>query len=59
MKFLRTPYGIIAVNPKKHPHMKYDLGMKFIEYITGPEGQGIIAGYKANNEPVFFNYGKK
>jgi tungstate transport system substrate-binding protein len=58
-KGLFNPYGIIAVNPKKHPHVKYDLAMKFIDYIAGPEGQGIIAGYKANNEPVFFIYGKK
>ena len=35
------------------------LAMKLIDYLTGSEGQGIIAGYKANNEPVFFIYGKK
>ena len=58
-KGLFNPYGIIAVNPKKHPHVKYDLGMKFVDFVTGPEGQGIIAGYRANNEPVFFIYGKK
>ncbi|GAB7025492.1 ABC transporter substrate-binding protein [Geotalea toluenoxydans] len=58
-KGLFNPYGVIAVNPKKHPHVKYDLAMKFIEYVTGPEGQKIIAGYKAYGEPVFFIYGKK
>lgn len=58
-KGLFNPYGVIAVNPKKHPHVKYDLAMKFVEYVTGPEGQGIIAGYKAHGEPVFFTYGKK
>ncbi len=57
-KGLFNPYGVIAVNPKKHPHVKYDLTMKFIDYVTGPEGQGIIAGFKAHGEPVFFIYGK-
>jgi tungstate transport system substrate-binding protein len=58
-KGLFNPYGVIAVNPKKHPHVKYDLAMKFVDYVTGPEGQQIIAGYKAHGEPVFFIYGKK
>jgi len=57
-KGLFNPYGVIAVNPKKHPHVKYDLAMKFIDYVTGPEGQGIIAGYKQHGEPVFFIYKK-
>lgn len=57
-KGLFNPYGIIAVNPKKHAHVKYDLAMKFIDYVTGPEGQKIIAGYKQHGEPVFFIYKK-
>ncbi len=57
-KGLFNPYGIIAVNPKKHPHVKHDLAMKFIDYVTGPEGQKIIADYKAHGEPVFFIYKK-
>ena len=58
-KGLFNPYGVIAVNPKKHPHVKYDLAMKFIEYVTSPTGLKIIDGYKAHGEPVFFIYGKK
>lgn len=58
-KGLFNPYGVIAVNPKKHPHVKYDLAMKLIDFVTGSEGQGIIAGYKVNGEPVFFSYGKR
>ena len=58
-KGLFNPYGVIAVNPKRHPHVKRDLALKFIDYVTSPEGQGIIAGYKVNGEPVFFIYGKK
>ena len=55
---LWNPYGIIAVNPKKHKHVKYDLAMKFIDFITGPEGQSIIANYKIGGEPLFFVHGK-
>ena len=57
-KGLFNPYGVIAVNPKKHPHVKYDLAMKFIDYVTGPEGQKIITDYKQHGEPVFFIYKK-
>jgi len=57
-KGLFNPYGVIAVNPKKHPHVKYDLSMKFIEFITSPEGLRMIAGYRVNGEPVFFTYRK-
>lgn len=53
-KTLFNPYGVIAVNPKKHPHVKYDLSMKFIEFLTSKEGQGIIANFKLNGEQLFF-----
>lgn len=55
-KGLFNPYGVIAVNPKKHPHVKHDLAMRFIDYVTGPEGLKMIADYKAHGEPVFFIY---
>jgi tungstate transport system substrate-binding protein len=58
-KGLFNPYGVIAVNPQRFPHVKAGLAMKFIEYITGPEGQGVIASFKAHGEPVFFLYGHK
>jgi tungstate transport system substrate-binding protein len=32
--------------------------MKFIDFVTGPEGQSIIADYKIDGEPLFFVYGK-
>jgi tungstate transport system substrate-binding protein len=57
-KGLFNPYGIIAVSPAKHPHVKYDLAMRFVDYVTGPEGLKIIADYKAHGEPVFFIYKK-
>lgn len=55
-KTLWNPYGIIAVNPKKHPHAKYGLAMKLVDFVTGPEGRSIIAGFKINGEPLFFLY---
>ena len=55
-KGLFNPYGVIAVNPKKFPHVKYDLAMKFVDFITGPTGQAIIGQYKVAGKPVFFLY---
>ena len=55
---LWNPYGIIAVNPEKHAHVKYDLAMKLIDFVTGPEGKALIAGFKVDGEPLFFVHGK-
>jgi len=57
-KNLWNPYGIIAVNPKKHAHVKFDLAMKLIDFVTGPEGQSLIEGFKIDGEPLFFGHGK-
>jgi tungstate transport system substrate-binding protein len=51
---LKNPYGVIAVNPARHPHVKYDLAMKFIGYVTGEEGRRIIAGFRIDGEQLFF-----
>ena len=51
---LRNPYGIIAVNPKRHAHVKYDLSMKLIEFVTGPEGRALISGFRIGGERLFF-----
>lgn len=58
-KGLWNPYGVIAVNPARHPHVKNGLAMKFIEYLTGEEGQRIVAGFKIDGEPLFFVHGPK
>ena len=55
---LRNPYGIIAVSPKRHPHVKYDLAVKFIDFVTGPEGRALIAGFKVDGEALFFVHGE-
>jgi tungstate transport system substrate-binding protein len=51
---LFNPYGVIAVNPQRYPQVNYALAMKFIDFITGPEGQGIIAHYRIAGGQVFF-----
>jgi tungstate transport system substrate-binding protein len=51
---LFNPYGVIAVNPAKYRNVNYDLAMKFIEYVTSPEGQRVIAGYKVNGQQLFY-----
>jgi len=57
-KNLWNPYGIIAVNPRKHSHVKYDLAMKLIDFVTGPEGRSLIAGFQVDGEPLFFVHGE-
>jgi len=51
---LLNQYGIILVNPAKHPHVKQEFGQAFIDWITGPEGQAAIASFKINGEQLFF-----
>jgi tungstate transport system substrate-binding protein len=53
-KTLFNPYGIIAVNPQKYPSAKYYLAKKFIDFVTGIEGQKIIADYRINGKQLFF-----
>jgi tungstate transport system substrate-binding protein len=56
---LFNQYGVMLVNPAKHPHVKMDLGQAFIDWITSPEGQTAIAGYKIEGQQLFFpNYRK-
>lgn len=55
-KSLFNPYGVIAVNPKLHPHAKYDLAMAFIAYLTSNEGQKAITDFKVNGQQLFFVY---
>ncbi|SOY90415.1 putative ABC-type tungstate transport system, periplasmic binding component [Cupriavidus taiwanensis] len=49
-----NPYGIIAVNPARHPGINYKDAMKLVEWITSKEGQDAIAGYKVEGEQLFF-----
>jgi tungstate transport system substrate-binding protein len=53
-KRLFNQYGVMLVNPEKHPSVKKAEGMAFINWLTSPEGQNTIAGYKINGEQLFF-----
>jgi tungstate transport system substrate-binding protein len=51
---LFNQYGVILVNPAKHPNVKAKEGQAFIDWLTGPEGQRAIASYKIDDEQLFF-----
>ena len=51
---LFNQYGIILVNPAKHPSVKRDLGQEFIDWVLSAEGQQAIAAYKIAGEQLFF-----
>lgn len=53
-KRLFNQYGVMVVNPAKHPQTKVVEAQKFVDWVTGPAGQGVIAGYKINGEQLFF-----
>ena len=50
---LFNPYGAIAVSPKRHPHVRYDLAKKLIGFLTSAEGQRIIADYRVSGKQLF------
>jgi tungstate transport system substrate-binding protein len=51
---LFNQYGVMLVNPAKHPQVKTAEGQKFVDWVTSPVGQSAIAGYKINGEQLFF-----
>lgn len=51
---LFNQYGVILVNPTKHPTVKKDDGQAFIDWLVSPEGQKTIADYKINGQQLFF-----
>jgi tungstate transport system substrate-binding protein len=53
-KRMFNQYGVMLVNPEKHPNVKKDLGQQFIDYLISPEGQNDIANYKINGEQLFY-----
>jgi tungstate transport system substrate-binding protein len=53
-KRLFNQYGVIVVNPAKHPHVKKDLAQAFAEWVVSPQGQDTIASYRINGEQLFF-----
>jgi tungstate transport system substrate-binding protein len=58
-KKLFNQYGVILVNPAKHPNVKKDLGQQFIDFVVSDEGQKTIANYKVDGQQLFFPNAKK
>ena len=51
---LFNPYGVIVVNPARHPHVKHEMAQRFADWVVSPTGQKAIADYKIGGEPLFF-----
>jgi len=53
-KRLFNQYGVMLVNPAKHPNVKQDFGQQFVDWLVSAEGQKAIADYKINGEQLFY-----
>jgi tungstate transport system substrate-binding protein len=53
-KRLFNQYGVMVVNPAKHPHVKVKEAQQFVDWVVSPAGQSAIAGYKIGGEQLFF-----
>src|SRR5205823_1583611 len=51
---LFNQYGVMLVNPAKHPSVKKELGQQFIDWLVSTDGQKAIAGYKIGGEQLFY-----
>jgi tungstate transport system substrate-binding protein len=51
---LFNQYGVMLVNPARHPHVKQSEGRRFIDWLLSREGQAAIADYQVNGERLFF-----
>jgi len=50
---LFNPYGVILVNPARHPHVKADLARSFSDWLVSPEGQSAIGGFRIGGHQLF------
>ena len=53
-KRLFNQYGVMLVNPDKHPQVKKDLGQAFVDWLISPDGQTAIGGYRIDGQQLFF-----
>jgi tungstate transport system substrate-binding protein len=53
-KRLFNQYGVMLVNPAKHPNVKQELGQAFIDWLVSAAGQKVIEGYKIDGQQLFF-----
>jgi tungstate transport system substrate-binding protein len=51
---LANPYGVIPINPQKHPHVKYDLAKEFAQWLVSEKGQSVINGYRLLGKQLFY-----
>ena len=51
---LFNPYGVMLVNPARHPHVKAEAGQRFVDWLVSPAGQKAIADYRIDGEQLFF-----
>ena len=51
---LFNPYGVMVVNPAKHPHVKREWAQAFVDWVLSKEGQARIASFRIGGEPLFF-----
>jgi len=51
---LFNQYGVVAVSPARHPHVKAELAQAFVDWVVSPAGQASIAAYKIGGEQLFF-----
>jgi tungstate transport system substrate-binding protein len=56
---LFNQYGIILVNPEKHPHVKAELGQTFIDWVLSDDGQEAIGAFEINGQQAFFPNAKR
>jgi tungstate transport system substrate-binding protein len=56
---LFNQYGVMLVNPARHPHVKKADGAAFVDWVTAPEGQAAIAAYRIGGEQLFFPNAKR
>jgi tungstate transport system substrate-binding protein len=53
-KRMFNQYGVMLVNPQRHPNVKKEVGQQFIDYLVSPEGQKDIAGYIIDGVQLFY-----
>jgi tungstate transport system substrate-binding protein len=51
---LFNQYGVMLVNPARHPHVKKDLGQAFVDWVVSPQGQAAIANFRIDGQQLFF-----
>ena len=51
---LFNPYGVIMVNPERHPHVKVDMAKKFLDYLTSGQARQLITAFRKGGKQLFY-----